>query len=675
MDVASYGYELPSEEIQTARFKYLVRYWGNRNRFISDMRKAYGGLNRIRSPKSTQYVVRTIHSYIMAGLLNEKASRFLLRPVIQVIPDDDLDPEGRERSTRIENAINVANYELEQRSDADVWSRQIVDAILLDEGVAKLVRSPGAWWPELVAHDKMIEEAQEKGQSIELKYELGSPARIAYKKERGIPITRMYVPLENFYPDYDGASLMGGYEVVEKSYVSVMTNPLYQNDKAQSILKRLGDGGIDGGLSQTVNIIEYINNSYHAYYLAGPGANSGPLSKWPKMTSTMKDFGGHLELLYYYEHKLGRSLYNPMGGRFGGWKTDDNRIEGVGKGLMELSDAMDHLLSQVFTNVGAKYWPNLNFRLDPEMRGWGPGDTYRDPPALKEGEAIVTYVNEEIEPIFKPEEDPMAMWLVEKIEQQVARLGGADVLFGGRQPGVDTGYQQALQETSAESVDEKLEQNIGKAAQQDAAIMLLHAKALDEPIYMHHMETNSLTGKKTGKYVILDPKELVPLPRTDAKVRKPRPIDFISTIRTAIEASSEREGKGPLYSDDTIHERILGTENYDIEQKKILIESQKREVINSGVLSRQIGERINIKLATTGIPEVTPETISKADPALLAAIKEGQGLSTGSGGISPDTLANVATAGRRPGPVTGDPEEMNRLGEAIAMNQNTGASL
>lgn len=674
-ELTQYGYDLPTDEIITGRFKYLVNYWRNRNKFVRSMRENYGGLNKIEAPVSTQYTVRVLHSYIMAGLINQKLSRFLSRPVVQVIPDEDLDPAGREKSSRIERGINVANYEIEMRADADVWTRQVTDAVLLDEGVTKIVRAPGAWWPELVAHDKAIEEASERNEEVEDKFPLDSPQRVSYKKEQGIPIARLYVPLEFYYPDYDGASLMGSFEVTEKSYVSVANNPLYQNESAQKLLSQFSSNDRDGGLSKTVHIIEFANNIWHGYYLAGPGANSGTNTKWPRVTPNMSNFGGHLQHLYSYQHGLGRSIYNNMGGRFGGWKTNDNRIEGVGKGLLELSEAIDQLLSQMFTNVGAKYWPNLNFQLDPDQRGYGPADTNPDPPKLKEGQAIVTFVGEKIEPIFRPEEDPMAIWLFEKIEQQIGKLGGSDVLFGFKAPGVDTGYHQALQETSAESVDEKIDQNASKAAVTDAIIMLSHVKKIAEPVYMHAVEINKITGAKIGQYVELDPKDLVPMPRMDAKVRKPKPVDLITTIRTAIEASSEREGKGPLMSDDTIHEKLLGTETYDIEYKKILVESQRREIVNSGVLSRQIGDAVNVKLATTGVPEVTPEVLGKTDPALLAAITKGSSMSEGAGGLDPTMVADMATAGRRPGPTIGDPEEQNRLGEAVASNATTGASI
>lgn len=681
-----YGLDLPNDRMLSERFRYGVRYWRNRNRFVGDVRAAVNGLNAIEAPVSTQYKVKVLHTYILASLVNEKASRFLQRPNVQTIPDDDFDDDSREKSTRIERGINVGWYEMERRNDADAWPRAVMDAILVDEGVLKTVRAENAFWTDLVRADK---EGLESGKG-NLIYPMMSKERIEYKKEHGVPLSRTYVPLEFFYPTYDGPNLIEAFEVEERSLLAVAQNELFQgNEDGAKALKDI-QLGQDGGISQTVNIVQYVNNGWHGYYLAGPGSNSGQ-GKWPKITPNTLSYTGDLQLLYSYEHGLGRSLYNPIGGRFGGWKTANNRIEGVGKGLIELCQAADEIVSQVLTNVRAKYWPSLNFRLDPEQRGFGVGTSKPEAPSVREGEPIVTFIGEEILPIFKPEEDPMAMWLFDKINEQVGKLGGSSVLYGGREPGVDTGYHQAIQQTQAESLDNKLEQHIAQGAEQEAMLMMLHAKKLGETLYMHYAEVDGATGRKKGKYVTLEPDDLTPLPRIDCKVRDQRPVDYIAALRAAREASDDRGGKGPLLSDDTIRQNILSIEGPDIEYNKIIIESQKREIVANGTLSAKIGEKINIKLATTGIPSVTPEMINKADPSLVAAIKGGQSAAAAQGGTDPALLGAVAAqtgvgapdvaataplpgVGLPPGPASGNPEMGNRVGEAVAGAQNTGTA-
>lgn len=666
----NFGYDLPLDEVQTRRFQGSLNYWKGRNKFIKDMRAALSGNNPIEAPTSVQYKIRVIHGYVMATLLNEKLSRYLLRPVIQVIPEDGIDPEAMSKATRIEKAINLANYEIERKSDGDVWSRVIADAHMLDEGVEKWLLSPQHAWPELTKNDREVEA----GGDYENKYPLGGESREAYKKRCGVPITKQYVPLEYFFPNYDGPNLVDSFEIAERTLISVLNNPLFRNEHGEEAFKNLPEPGPDGGYNQMVNIVEFVNNNCHAYYLAGPGQNA---RKWPKVEPWTHTFNGELKLLYKYEHETGRSLYNCVGGRFGGWKTSTNKIEGIGKGLLELSQAIDDILSQIYTNVRAKYWPSLNFVLDPEKRGYGPGTGKPDAPVVKEGEPLVTFVGEQILPIFEPKDDPMTMWLYDQIQGQISKMGGSSVLFGEKSPGVDTGYHQALQQTAAESLDEKLEQHINMGATQGALILMLLAKSIGEKVWMHYTEPNPREKKrKVGKYVFLDPEDLTPIPQLDAQVRKQRPVDFLSALRAAREASDDRGGKGPLMSDARIRQSILTLDAPDEEEAAILVESQKRELLASGVFSAKIGDLVNIKLAKHGVPEMSPELMQKADPALIQAIQSTQGQAAQAGGVDPNVLAGAAeTMGLPPGPLPGDAEPENRLGEAIVNAQTTGAAI
>ncbi|KKL82815.1 hypothetical protein LCGC14_1981010, partial [marine sediment metagenome] len=121
-EIGQYGLSLPDPVELDHRFKYKLDYWvPGRNKFITDIRKMLNGQNRIAAPQSTQYKVKVLHTYILAALINEKTSRYTRLPNIQAIPDDDIDPEGRTKSSRIEKGINTANYEMDRQGDADVW--------------------------------------------------------------------------------------------------------------------------------------------------------------------------------------------------------------------------------------------------------------------------------------------------------------------------------------------------------------------------------------------------------------------------------------------------------------------------------------------------------------------------------------------------------------------------
>lgn len=664
------------------------------------MRAALNGLNEIPVPVSAQYKAQVLHCYILAALVNEKTARYLPQPTIQVIPEGDgVDPDTRAKATRLEQAINVGNFEIERRGDGDCWSRVIQDAVLLDEGVEILLGAPNPFWSEMVTYEESAgkrKKAAADGVAEKdlpaLEYEfLGEPEmRAEYKKQKGVPITRRYVPLEDFYPQYDGPNLIESFWVEERSVLSVMNNPLFQTEEGKKALSTLPQRSPSGGMDQIVNIVQYVNNNWHCYYLAGP-ANGNP-NRWPRVRTDLGQFvNGSLNYLYGYQHGIGRSLFNCVGGRYGGWKTNNNRIEGVGKGLLELSQALDEILSQMFTNIRATHWPNLLFTLDPEQRGYGPGKTHPDAPKVKEGEGLVLFKGEEVGNIFRPEDDPLAMWTWDKIQEAISKMGGSSVLFGEKSPGVDTGYHQALQKTAAQSLDEKIEQHASFGAVQDTTIWLLIAKKgnVGENIYMHYTETDPQDKtRKVGQYIELDLADLTPLPRLDAQVTKPSPMDYVAALAAFEKATDDRQGKGPALSDDTARVEILGVLQPDVEKFKILVESQEREMLKTGAISNRIMELANVKLATQGTPTPGPEQLGKADPALLAAIASGNapgGPAAAQGGTDPKLLGAAAQVmppppappggGQAPGPAIGNPEMFNRVGEAAANAATTGASI
>ena len=667
MDIYS---ELPNMDLITNQFRFKLRYWQTRNTFINDMRNALGGLNEIQGPSATQYVVKVLHTYILAALINEKSSRYLPRPVIQVIPDNPLDDESRAKSTRVEQGINVSGYEIERRGGGDCYDRAVRDALLLDMGVQKIIRGEPTYWKEIVEHDRAWMDYKDNNGAKPEKA-LSDNERVELKRKFGIPITKDYVPLEFFLPHYDGKSLAFSFELTELTKWSLMQNSLFDNEVGGPVLKNITLGP-DGGLNETVSVIEYADDKYHAYYLAGPGPNSGN-NKYPRVRTNSRTFSGQLECLYAYEHGISRSIYNTYSGRYGGWKTEHNEIERVGKGIMELSQAADEIVSQILTNVRATYWPSLNFIMDPAARGFGVGNSKPEAPKIKEGESIVTFVGEKIEQIFEAQDNPMAMWLYDIIQQQISRLGGSATLYGERAPGVDTGFNQAIQQTQAQSLDNKQEQHLQAGAEEEALIVSLYVKKINEPVEMVYLESDKDTKKKNLKYVTLDPKDLTPMPRFSAQVRKQGPLDMLSALRAFAMATDDRGGKGPAMSDETAREEILAMLSPDVEYMKILIESQKREMVANGFITDKVGDAANVKLAKQGTPEVSPELLSKADPALLAAIQQIQPAAAEQGGTDPKLLSDMAATGT-PGPISGDPMMTNRMGEMEQGAMLTGAS-
>ena len=635
----NYLEDLPTTEQLSQRLQFAFDYWRPRNDFIKDIRNTIEGNNPIVAPTTTQYKIRTMHTYLLAATINEKAARFVHQPRIQVIPEG-IDPDARKTSSEMEKAIEIALFEMERLGDGDVWSRVVLDAILLDQGVERVERAQSAFWPEL---PKFEEDSD----------------RVKYKKEQGLPIRSLYVPLENFYPIYEGPNEVESFELETRSLRSVMRNPLFNSGI-------LAQWAADNKNPKTqVTIINYCNHQTFAYYALAPGGNVGS-DVWPKMTpDTM---AGTPVLLHSYKHNLGETLYNTVAGRFGGWKTEHNRVEGINKGMMELNQRADEILSQALTNVRARYWPSLVFKVDPEKRS--PDGGAPKPLSVREGENITMFLGETLEPIFQTEHDEAVPWLFEKIQEQIGRLGGSPILFGGRQPGVETGYHQALQITQSEHLDDKIEQHLSFGAVKRATKILKHIKEMGEEVFVHYVE--QVDGKKTGNYLSIKPNELSPLPRMDAQVRRPRPVDFAASLRTAREASDDRGGKGPLLDDDTIRSTILNQSAPDEIEQKILIEKQKQNILESGLLDEIIKEKLNLKLVQKDRPQADLQTALASDPALMSALQQlNLNGAPAAGGVSGATGGAVGGVPLPTGMPTGQSQPEANTGQEVAVAGGT----
>lgn len=661
----NYAMELPTSEELRERFRETLRYWQGRNAFIRAIREMIEGKNKIPMPKQTMYRPRVVRSYLLAGSINEKRARFLNKPEIAVIPEG-IGMTAQKKASDIERAMNEAMALMESNGQNATWDRAVYDSIALDEGVELIERAPAAFWPDLIEDP---ETGMPRLARVFQDPEEFAKAKEEYKKLAGFPIRSVYVPLEYFFPIYEGPTIVEAFHIEYRSLRSVLSNKTFS---AEAKMQLIGDAGTtpDGGLSTQVCILRYCNQWWYAYYALTPTEKDrnayGTFVKYPDPILDDKNIGEPV-LLYAYQHGLGRVPYNTVAGRFGGWRQAKNGIEPVMNALIELNQAADILLSQVATNVGARYWPNLKITLNPEWRGAG-GTTPR-PPQIKDGEPIALYLGESIDPIFRPEADPMSQWLYMQIVEQFNRIAGHPVVYGAREPGVDSGYQHNLQITQSEHLDEKIEQNLVNSVRSRCEIIMGHIKAMNEKVYVGITETHKREDKKYTEYICLDPKDLYPTPRFDARVRKPKPIDFLTALRAARDASADRRGKGtPLLSDDTIYEMILNIQEPDVERKKIWLQNEIQKLFESGFLTEKITERLNMKFFED-VPKLS-ENVSEADPALLAAMQQGAPYANQLGGISedvanqlggPETLMDLAKQFAQQPPGTPPPANQQPL--------------
>ena len=114
MASTDYTVELPTTEQIKDRLQFVVDYWKHRDEFIRALREMATGQNPIQAPTNTKYKIQTMHTYLLAGNINEKAARFMSIPEIQVIPGDILSDADWQTSSELEQALYIAFQEMER---------------------------------------------------------------------------------------------------------------------------------------------------------------------------------------------------------------------------------------------------------------------------------------------------------------------------------------------------------------------------------------------------------------------------------------------------------------------------------------------------------------------------------------------------------------------------------
>lgn len=680
-EIERYALELPSEEDVRDRFNQALDIWRWRNEHIDKVDMYLEGRNPIPVGEELQYVVRPTHTHYMQAIVNEKGARFLLNPLLQAIPPGD-GPNARTASSKLERALNAVCRWMETRGDGDVWARVVLDAIKYDQGVERIECAPSAFWPEFVqtedGKERLYRRFTEttKGKAFkpfeeEKAYE---KFRDAYKQENGIPIRAIHIPLRNFYPIYEGYTMVEAFETERRSLRQVLGQKLFS---ASGIARLQGLVSASQMTSKNVidtevTILHYDNQIYHAYYALTPTVQKMMTSgqKWPTGeygSSGAIDKIGQPVLLHAYPHNLGRTIYNAVGGRHGGWKTSHNQIESTMNALCEIQQLLDEMATSSATNVKQFGMPTMVELHDPQMRDVGNG--IPQPTKIKPGQPVALWKGEDVRPLFPNTDNPTLKWQVEQSIQQMERLSGSAAQYGQNSPGVRTGFHANLQISQSEHLDEKLEAHLSAGAVNRGYIILGHIREMNETLPVHHRWTDS-SGRKVGEYLTISPKQINPLPELDAVVRKPRPVDYDAAIRAAISASQDRGGPGtPLLDDDTIRERILGEDAPDSIETRINIQNERRKLIASGVLSAEIGKQLGLELARRAAPNISEQQVASADPALLQALAgiNGDGTSAGRGGISPglankllggSTAAGVPQLGQDGGPPPPNPSNV-----------------
>lgn len=613
--------------------------YDKRDRLIDKFRRALDGKNPIKVPRSMTYKVTAWHTRRLNAILNEKTSRYRPTPEIKVIPvgkDGKVSKPVRNKAERLEKGLNGMFYSLERQGSDSVWQNVVWDLHVADAACEKWLRHPASRWPKLVPY-RAEDEDEDAPERDVLERTHGNDyekVREEYKREQGLCITRLWVPIERFYPVFDNGLLVEGFELSERSLRNLMNNPLFDT----SVLKNYASAGRDGGLGQSVVILEYSNDRYHAYYALSPSTTSR--QSWPTITSSRTLTLGEPILLHKYEHGLGRPVYNYIVGRGGGWVSGDSRQEGVMEALLDLNQQADELKSQQATYIRNMMWPTRAAYFDREARG--ADDNPPAAPKIEEGGIISMFKGETIENLTANIPDfPLAVKLYEQIEASMNALSGAPVLFGERQPGVVTGYHQQIQQNQAKHLDNQIETALSRGAIQGVELALLHIRAMDEKVYPFSPEKGP-GGRIEGEYMCIDPKDLDPLPQLSAKVIDPQPSDLMVSADVALKLTQIRPGHNtPLIDDSRALQDILGFQDPEDIIRSTTEQSFRERLSANEAIMMDLSQRLGLELAKRQAANLTPEEVANASPAMQQAAQgmNESGEAAQNGGVSPRNLA------------------------------------
>lgn len=629
--------------------QHQLDIYQRRDNLIDRFRKALDGKNPIRAPKSMTYRVVTWHTRRLNAILNEKTSRYRPTPEIKVIPigrDGKVSKPARSKAEKLEKAINGMFYQLERQGNDAVWRNVVWDLHVADAAVEKWLSSPSTWWPDLVPYQTEEEQETDAPPRDTLERIYGNDkagydkAREEYKQKRGLCLTRFWVPIERFYPVFDSGALVEGFELSERSLRSILNNPLFDT----TALQGMGNPS-DGGLGQQVVILEYSNSRYHAYYALGPSHNSR--NAWPTITSSRSLSLGQPILLHAYEHGLGRPVYNYIVGRGGGWVSGDSRQEGVMEALLELNQQGDELKSQIATYIRNVMWPTRAAYFDREARAADDGPP--TPPKIEEGGIISMFVGEKIESLeINMPHFELAENTARRIEADMNALAGAPVVFGERQPGVNTGYHQQIQQNQAKHLDSQIENSLSRGAIQGVELALLHIRAMGEKAYIFSPEKGP-GGRVDGEYMCIDPKDLDPLPQLSAKVIDPQPQDLMIAADVALKLTQIRPGHNtPLLDDGRARQDILGFQDPEDVDRSITEQTFREALRTNQAIIMDLSQRLGLELAKRQNTSITPEEFAGASPAFQQATQQLNqgGEAAGMGGVSPKNLGAMIDGGR-----------------------------
>jgi len=559
--------DAPSPQYIQDNLLDLFQHYRDRNEMYDEVMNHANGKNEIMKPKTAGYQVMTLHMWYVRSYLNERLARFLQTPHYRFIPNGISEPAQSEASYN-EKCINTLMY-WARRSDDD-FGKTVTDVLLIDGGAMAWEANMKAAYPRLTNIDEQDEDditrgmpTGERGEEedddersddeIAARVEKANRERIKarekYKKDQGEDglrklFTHRHVPYNAFFPFPDSDIPEEVVEIEMRSVRKVINNELF-DARVRAELKQQHDRDERTTFRDQVPIIRYCNKEWYAYYISTTDVMRGQTEGEDGMLNRFikKEQVGKIELLYAYRHNAGRPLYTHYRGMHGGWGGGDNaEVKGKIRAMLDISTAIDELCSQAFSNVRETFWPTLLFKLDAER----PEQPLNDSDAKKlthRGTAdMYLFKGEEALPMFQPKDNPIFNNLMERLTEAMAKIGGAPGLYGVHQSGVEGGYQENTLLQQADSQFARIENNIVTSAQDDLLVLLALIRAMGEKIPVRVRTKGA--GKTYAEDLVIDPKDLDPMPMVDADVRLKNPGDMAIAIRNFENATRDTSGPG-----------------------------------------------------------------------------------------------------------------------------------
>lgn len=676
-DAPGYAVDLPDPDDIPWMLDELVTFYEFRDELARKARAMEGGKNEILLPKAKGYVPVARRTYKLKSILNMKLSRFGHLPNAAVVARS-------EHRNHLDDAQDTENWLKEAISDMNrrargFWLPAVMDALLLDEGIIRVDRAPAAFWPDLVpCGEEEDVDALTPGRKKFMRLFENDPKtyekeKEEYKKRAGVPIRAEYVPLEHWYPYREGGTTIYGFELDYRPLRSILNNPMFDTEELEYSVEQ---GREQPSMTQMVPIARYSNQNWTAFYVLSsrrdgelwfPGVEQINLEAAPHTTHP----------IYKFQHGLGEVPYASIPGRNGGWRAEHNGIESVTEALCEMNQYLDELLSQAFTNVRARFWPTKVVKLDQEKRTETKGRP--TPINTREGGDITLWNTEDVGLLFEAQDDPIFQFIWSAVEDEMSAMGGAPALFGLPQAGVETGYHESLRISQAESLDAMVGDGLAQGFINLCRLVLEQVKAIGEPVYAEHVTKSAATDRRRYVNAIkLDPKQLEPMPKLDAQITKPRPLDLLAMIRAAIDLTSPYGDKPPLASQRYARETLLQIDDPDYEERRIRIEEMEAMGLRSGIIQTNILEKLRLRFAEAAAPGVDAGNVEQADEALLGAIQDvnqNEAADPLSGGADPRIINAVDqrfNSNRTPGPPPGGGQPEQVLGKQVASRERTG---